>query len=69
MKNYWGVFFVQKGQYNKEAEWLKQEKREMEEKEEGVWQDLTLPDLKVALRTMQNWKAPGLDQVQKFWLK
>ena len=50
-------------------EWLKQEKREMEDKEEGLWQDLTLLDLKVELRTTSKEKAPGLDQVHKFWLK
>ena len=54
-------------EHQKDAEWLKNFKRDIEYKEEQ--QEITPEQIKKILRKKPNWKAPGPDFVQGFWLK
>jgi hypothetical protein len=36
---------------------------------EMTFTEVTETDLKIALKNFQNYKAPGVDQIQNFWYK
>lgn len=41
----------------------------MSSKKQVEWSDITAADLQLSTKPLLNWKAPGIDQVQNFWLK
>ena len=41
----------------------------MENLQQDEWVDITIGELHDSVKNVANWKAPGMDQVQKFWLK
>ena len=53
----------------KDAEWLENLERDFEYKEKQEEVEITRETIKKILRKMPNWKVPGLDFVQGFWLK
>ena len=65
MGNVWG----ERKEHRKDAEWLENFKRDFEYKEEQAEVEITPENIKNILRKMPNWKAPGPDCVQGFWLK
>ena len=69
-KMFWGdIWSVEKG-HNREAEWLKDLKNELEN-EEHLQESVVISVEKVMeqCRKMPNWKAPGKDGVQGYWIK
>ena len=66
VKQYWGDLFGKKSTHNVDAEWLKEEEATMANIPVGELQDIIVEDLQSAVRNVSNWKAPGLDQIQKF---
>ena len=69
IQKYWGGLFGDKALHNDEAEWLVEERKEMEGVEEAVWIDISPEKLTKSTKKLSNWKAPGLDKVQNFWIK
>ena len=55
--------------HNNEATWLQDEENDMSSKQQAEWSDITTGDFKLTIKRLSNWKAPGIDQVQNFWLK
>ena len=55
-------------QHEKDAERLKNFTRDFEYQEEQEKVEITQEKIKI-LKKMSNWKAPGPDCVQGFWLK
>ena len=55
-------------EHKKDTEWLKTIKEEIEVDQQ---QDLiiTVEKMKLVLAKIQNWKSPGSDLVQDYWLK
>ena len=69
ISEFWGGLWSSKGGHNLNAQWLKDEKKEMENKPKAVWTNFNLETLTLTTKKISNWKAPGLDQVQNFWIK
>ena len=69
VKNYWGGLFGDKKDHNHDADWIPAEEREMEGKPKATWVDVSVTQIGDITSRLANWKAPGLDQVQNFWLK
>ena len=67
-KKFWGEIWSVRKDHNKEAEWLKDLKEEMDSIEQ---RDIVIDEHKVKqqCKKMPNWKAPGNDGVQGFWIK
>ena len=55
--------------YKDGAEWLKEVKLELENVNIQENVETTKEDVTTQLRKMPNWRAPGLDGIQGFWLK
>ena len=67
-KQFWGNIWSQSADHKKDAKWLQDLRSEVNvKKQEKV--DITTGSLKKILGRMPNWKSPGPDLVQEFWLK
>ena len=69
VQKYWGGLFGDRAKHNDDADWIKEEEEEMEAKLKAVWVDVTVDQIRLTTAKLSNWKSPGLDQVQNFWLK
>ena len=67
-KQFWGNIWSQSADHKKDAKWLQDLRREVNvKKQEKI--DITTGSLKKIVGRMPNWKLPGPDLVQGFWLK
>ena len=67
-KQFWGNIWSQSADHKKDAKWLQDFRSEVNvKKQEKI--DITTGSLKKILGRMPNWKSPGPDLVQGFWLK
>ena len=55
--------------FQSEAQWLSRQKDELESLPEQPEVAISGTDLNNHLRTISNWKAPGSDQLQGYWIK
>ena len=67
-KQFWRNIWSQSADHKKDAKWLQDLQSEVNvKKQEKI--DVTTGSLKKILGRMPNWKSPGPDLVQGFWLK
>ena len=67
-KKFWSEIWSKPSQHNRNAEWLNNLKEEISvEKQEPV--KVSIDKVRKVLKRMPDWKAPGPDLVQGFWLK
>ena len=67
-QNSFGETWSQSAEHKKDAKWLQDLRSEVNvKKQEKI--DVTTGSLKKILVRMPNWKSPGPDLVQGFWLK
>ena len=66
-KQFWGNIWSQSADHKKDAKWLQDLRSEVNVKKQKT--DITTGSLKKILGRMPNWKSPGPDLVQGFWLK
>ena len=67
-KQFWGNTLSQSADHKKDAKWLQDLRSEVNvKKQEKI--DITTKSLKKILGRMPNWKSPGSELVQRFWLK
>ena len=67
-KQFWGNIWSQSADHKKDAKWLQDLRSEVNVKKQELI-DITTGSLKKILGRMPNWKSPGPDLVQGFWLK
>jgi hypothetical protein len=68
-QKYWGSLFGNKAKHNANAKWIAEEKEAMKNKSKDTWEDLDTKTLTKTTKKLANWKAPGIDRVQNFWIK
>ena len=69
-RNFWSSIWENPVEHNTRAEWLKEIKEEMtglNHKQEDI--EIEEGMVKEQLKKIPNWKAPGPDGVQGFWIK
>ena len=67
-KQFWVNIWSQSADHKKDAKWLQELQSEVNvKKQEKI--DTTKESLKKILGKMPNWKSPGPELVQGFWLK
>ena len=67
-KKFWGNIWSQSADHKNEAKWLQDLRSEVNVKKQEK-KDITTGSLKKVLGRIRNWKSPGPDLVQGFWLK
>eukprot|EP00112_Aurelia_sp_Birch-Aquarium-sp1_P022216 Seg6175.2 transcript_id=Seg6175.2/GoldUCD/mRNA.D3Y31 product="hypothetical protein" protein_id=Seg6175.2/GoldUCD/D3Y31 len=68
-KQFWSEIWGKEVEHNREAEWLSDFNKEMEDIRKQQRVEITETKVKKMLEKIPNWKAPGPDGVQGFWLK
>ena len=67
-KQFWGNIWSHSADNMKDANWLQDLRSEVNDKKQEKI-DITTGSLKKIVGRMPNWKSPGPDLVQGFWLK
>ena len=68
LKQFWGNIWSQSANHKKDAKWIQNLRSEVNVKRQEKI-DITSGSLKKILGRIPNWKSPGPDLVQGFWLK
>ena len=69
MKEFWSKLWNSLVPYKKDPEWLKEVELELEAFNIQDNVEIIQEDVTMQLRKMPNWKTPGLDGIQRIWLK
>ena len=66
-ETYWKLLWGEEAQHNERAEWIR---REQERKVRHMgWMPIQITEIATYLSKTHNWKSPGNDQMQNYWLK
>ena len=68
LKQFWGNIRSQSSDHKNDVKWLQDLRSEVNVKKQ-MKIDITTGSLKKILGRIPNWKSPGPDLVQGFWLK
>ena len=68
-RRFWGDIWPVEKEHNKGAEWLSELKEEIKGRhsQEGV--TISIENVRKQAKKMPNWKSPGKDGVQGYWIK
>ena len=68
-RRFWGAIWTMEKEHNKGAEWLSELKEEVKGRhsQEGV--TISIENVRKQAKKMPNWKSPGKDGVQGYWIK
>lgn len=66
-REFWSNIWDQPVEHRRDAGWLNDLKGETQVEQDDL--SIDIEKLRVILRKIPNWKAPGPDNVQGFWLK
>ena len=69
LENFWCSIWEEPKYYIKKTEWVKKVGRNNGEKQQQVWEDITMEEVKYNIQKTTNWKEPGIDKVANFWIK
>jgi hypothetical protein len=69
MVEFWSGIWSTPAQYNQSAEWLNEEEKACEVIRKMQEVCIGVADVRKAVNRMSNWKAPGPDKLQNFWIK
>ena len=65
-ETYWKSLWGEETQYNERAEWIRRElKRKVSRMD---WMPIQIMEITLYLSKAHNWKSPGNDQIQNYWL-
>ena len=68
-EKFWNGIWGCEKNHNQEADWLKGIEEELETKTKQIEVTITMAQLQKQMSKLSNWKAPGPDGVQGYWLK
>ncbi|KAI5703753.1 hypothetical protein M8J75_015605 [Diaphorina citri] len=69
VQDFWSELWGTPYSINQDAMWIKREEERMENTETMSEFIINHVDLVEAIQNTQNWKAPGWDSIQNFWIK
>jgi Reverse transcriptase (RNA-dependent DNA polymerase) len=69
IEDFWAGIWSNPLTHNPNATWIQDESDRMNHVEEMKYDDISIYEVKAAIRNTHNWKAPGIDNVQNVWYK
>ena len=69
VKKFWQNVLEQEVKHNEDAQWIKDQKEELQQINQMEWKNLTVEELRVNMTRAANWKSPGPDRLPNFWIK
>lgn len=67
--NYWGNIWCNPKKFNRNAFWLKNLQEETQDISIMDGMVINVEDVQASIKCVHNWKAPGPDKIQNYWLK
>ena len=68
IRSFWGKIWSDSKTHNSQAPWIEKLSKEHEILQKQESSEITLEDLKHALKKSSKWKLPGKDKILNFWL-
>lgn len=68
-EEFWKEIWGQATEHDKDAEWIRRVERKLDRPDKQRDITITEDNMKKVLKKLPNWKAPGPDAVQGFWIK
>ena len=68
-RTFWEGIWRVEARHNNEAEWLENIRREKDNLGKQEKTEISSNKLKKIMKNIPNWKSPGPDLVQRFWIK
>ena len=69
LEEFWSGLLSNSATHEGSAQWLHRQREELESLPEQPEVNISMSDMKTQLQRVPNWKAPGPDQLQGFWIK
>ncbi|PNF19358.1 hypothetical protein B7P43_G06722 [Cryptotermes secundus] len=66
---YWQAIWEMETRHNEKAEWIRREEKGREGTSDMKWMPIKTTEFTSVLAKTHNWKSPGSDQIQNYWLK
>ena len=66
---FWKGILGNKKEHNPNASWLEVEREKMQNVDQDTWAKTSEEEVAVAVKNLKNWKTPGVDKVQNYWIK
>lgn len=66
---YWQSIWEVEARHNEKAEWISREEKGKEGTKDMKWTPIKTTEFTSVLSKTHNWKSPGSDQIQNYWLK
>ncbi|XP_044766184.1 uncharacterized protein LOC123322306 [Coccinella septempunctata] len=69
MAEYWSKVWSQSTSHNENAVWIKTEEEEQRDPREMDAVNITEEHIRITVKRMKNWTAPGVDGIHNYWWK
>ncbi|CAH2093004.1 unnamed protein product [Euphydryas editha] len=69
IQDFWSKILSMPKGYNRDAQWIAEIETATGCAEGNEFQDIDLDKVKNAIKKTQNWKTPGIDKIQNFYIK
>lgn len=69
VKQFWESIWSTEKNHKECTEWIEHEQIIHQNMENMTFTEVTLTEIKTVLKKIHNWKAPGPDNIQNYWLK
>ena len=68
IERFWDTIWSKEKDFNEKAEWIKIVQADSANIQEQQWSDISVGELRTALKKCHKWKSAGIDQVSNYWL-
>ena len=69
IETFWKNILSTPSVHNTEASWILNEETAQSQTHQDAWTNITVELFNKAISKLSNWKAPGIDKVNNFWIK
>ena len=69
IEQFWRGILGEEKHHNDKADWITREEAKYAHVENQTWNLTTKEEVHNAIKKSSNWKSPGVDAIQNFWLK
>lgn len=69
IQHFWQEQLSAKKHFNRNAHWIQSEILRTQQIEDQQQRDITTAELEAIIKSLPNWKAPGPEKLQNFWIK
>lgn len=69
VEQFWRSILSNPIKYNTDAFWIKEIEESMSEVNTIEPEEITIDEIKFAIKKLHNWKTPGIDKIQNYYLK